>query len=69
MVMSRSCRPTVRAGNADLGQAGAQADLAGDEGRAARRAAVLGVVVGEHHAFLGDAVDVRRLVAHQARCE
>ena len=54
-----------RAGNADLAQAGAQADLAGDEGRAARRAAVLGVVVGEHHAFLGDAVDVRRLVAHQ----
>ena len=54
------------AGRADLGQAGAQAGLAGDERRAARRAAVLRVIVGEHHAFLGDAVDVRRLVAHHA---
>ena len=49
-----------RARQADLGEPGAQAGLAGDEGRAARRAALLGVVVGEHHAFLGDAVDVRR---------
>ena len=39
--------------------------LAGDEGRAAGRAAVLGVVVSEHHAFFGDAIDVRRLVADQ----
>ena len=37
-----------------------------DERRAARRAALLGVGVGEHRAFLGDAVDVRRLVAHDA---
>ena len=50
----------------DLGEARAQGRLAGDEGRAARRAALLGVVVGEHHAFAGDAVDVRRAVAHQA---
>ena len=27
---------------------------------------MLTVVVGEHHAFLGDAVDIGRLVAHQA---
>ena len=33
---------------------------------AAGRAALLGVVVGEHHAFPGDAVDVRRAVAHHA---
>ena len=51
---------------ADLGQAGAQAGLAGDEGGPTGRAALLGIVVGEHHAFLRDAVDVGRLVAHQA---
>ena len=55
-----------RARKADLGKAGAQRALAGDEGGAARRAALLGVVVGEHHAFFGDAVDVRRAVTHQA---
>jgi hypothetical protein len=50
-----------RARQADLGVAGAQTGLAGDERRAARRAALLGVVVGEHHAFARDAIDVRRL--------
>ena len=55
-----------RAGNADLRKAGAQRALAGDERRPPGRAALLGVVVGEHHAFAGDAVDVRRAVAHQA---
>ena len=54
------------AGQADLGQARAQPVLAGDERRPAGGAALLGVVVGEHHAFLGHAVDVGRLVAHQA---
>src|SRR4029077_18439917 len=49
---------------ADLGQAGPQAVLAGDERRPARSAALLRVVVGEHHALLGHAVDVWRLVAH-----
>ena len=34
--------------------------------RAARRATVLRVVVGEHHAFAGDAVDVGGSIAHQA---
>ena len=51
----------------DLGEAGAQRRLAGDEGRPPRRAALLGIVVGEHHAFLGDAVDVGRAVAHEAQ--
>ena len=55
-----------RAGEADLGQAGAQAGLAGNERRPACRAALLGIVIREHHAFLGDAVDVGRLVAHHA---
>ena len=55
-----------RAGNADFRQAGAIDALPGDEGRAARRAGLLAVAIGEHHAFLGDAVDVGRLVAHQA---
>ena len=55
-----------RAGQADLGEAGAQARLAGDERGAARRAALLGIDVGEHHPFAGDAVDIGRLVAHQA---
>src|SRR5436190_706103 len=54
--------------NSDLGHPGAVNRLTCDEGRAARRATVLGVVVREHHAFAGDAVDVRRLVAHQAEC-
>ncbi len=67
MVMSRVLQADRRAGNADLAQAGAQADLPGDEGGAPRRAAVLGIIVREHHAFLGDAVDVGRPVAHDAQ--
>jgi hypothetical protein len=53
-----------RAGHADLGEPGAHRDLPGDERGPAGRAALLGVVVGEHQAFLGQAVDVRGLVAH-----
>ena len=55
----RRCR------DADLRQAGAHHALPGDEGRPAGGAGLLTVAVGEHHAFLGDAVDVGRLVAHQ----
>jgi transposase len=47
-------------------QARAQCRLACDERRASSRAALLGVIVGEPHAFAGDAVDVRRPVAHHA---
>ena len=50
----------LRAGKTDLGEAGAQAALAGDERRAAGGAALLRVRVGEDHAFLGDAVDIGR---------
>ena len=55
-----------RAGNADLREAGAIDALPGDEGRAAGRAGLFAVGIGEQHAFLGDAVDVGRLVAHEA---
>src|SRR5208283_2250612 len=51
----------VGARHADLGQAGADRVLAGDEGGAPGGAALLAVVVGE-----GDAVDVGRAVAHLA---
>ena len=45
---------------------GAERMLAEDERRAARRAALLRVGVGEERAFLRDAVDVGRPVAHDA---
>ena len=47
-------------------QTGAHDALTGDERRAARRAGLLAVAVGEHHAFLGEAIDVGCLVPHQA---
>ena len=55
-----------RARHADLGQAGADRRLPGDERRAAGGAALLAIPVGEQRAFFGDAVDVGRLVAHDA---
>src|SRR6516165_12314745 len=39
--------------------------LTGDERCAPGSAALLGVVIGETHALLGDAVDIGCLVAHQ----
>ena len=55
-----------RAGEAHLGESGADAVLAGEERRAARGARLLAVVVQELDALAADAVDVRGLVAHQA---
>ena len=55
-----------RAGLADRGHAGADRQLAGDEVGAARRAARLGVVVGEQHALGGELVEVRRPPGHHA---
>ena len=49
----------VGAGQADLGEPGAQGVLAGDEGGAAGGAALLAVEVGEADALVGEAVDVR----------
>ena len=66
MVGSSICMPSSAPGQADLGQAGAEHRLAHDERRPAGSAGLLAVVVGEHHAFVGDPVDVGRLVAHQA---
>ena len=55
-----------RAGEAHLGEAGADAMLAGQERGATCRARLLAVVVQELDALAADAVDVGRLVAHQA---
>src|SRR6266481_1782611 len=52
-------KPYRSARKSDLGHPRAVNRLTGDERRTARRATVLGVVVREHHAFAGDAVDVR----------
>jgi hypothetical protein len=59
-------QPDRRGRYPDLGETGAQRRLAGDEGRSSGRAALLGVIVDEHHSFTGDAVDVGGLVAHDA---
>ena len=56
----------LRAGKPDLQQPGAHRALAGDEGGAAGGAGLLAVIVGEDRAFVGDAVDVGRAVAHHA---
>jgi hypothetical protein len=63
---SAGVQADVGARQAHLGQARADRRLAGQEGRAARRAALLGVPVGEQRAFGGDPVDVGRAVAHHA---
>ena len=54
-----------RAGQANLGQTGAIRVLAGDECCPSGGAALLRVIVGEQHAFSGDAVDVGGPVPHQ----
>ena len=51
---------------ADLEKTGAEAGLAGDERGAPGGAGLLRVMVGEDRAFLRDAVDIRRAVAHHA---
>ena len=38
---------------------------AGDKGGTAGRTTLLAVVIREHGAFVGDPVDIRRLVSHQ----
>ena len=54
----------VGAGHADLGEAGANGVLAGDERGAAGGAALLRVVVGERNALVADPVDVGRAIPH-----
>ena len=58
--------PQVRTGNADLRHARAQRRLARDEARAPGGAALVAVVVEEADPLVGDAVDVRRAIAHEA---
>ena len=55
-----------RARHADLGETSTDRRLAGNKRRATGGAALLPVEIGEHRAFLGDAVDVRRPVTHDA---
>src|SRR5262245_56150594 len=54
--------------NADLGETGAQTGLAGDERRSTGGATILRIVVGEQHAFLGDAINIGSLIPHQPVC-
>ncbi len=53
--------PERRARHADLRETGTDRRLAGNKGGATGGATLLPVEIGEHRAFLGDAVDVRRL--------
>jgi hypothetical protein len=53
----------------DFRKPGADRRLSGDEGGAASRAALLGVPVSEQRAFLGDTIDVRGPVSHDAHVE
>jgi hypothetical protein len=55
-----------RGRNADLRQAGAEPALPGKKRRTASGARLLAVGVGEPHTLVGDPVDIRRPVAHQA---
>ena len=66
MVQASAGVPILAPGLADRGHAGADGQFAGDEVRPARRAACLGVVVGEQHAFFGELVEVRRPPGHHA---
>src|SRR5262249_29118015 len=50
----------------DFGQASPQRCLSGDKARSSGSATLFCIIVGEHRAFARKAVDVRRLVAHQA---
>ena len=61
-------QPQIRPRHPDLAQAGAKHALPGDERGTAGGAALLGVVIGERHAFIGNPVDVRGAIAHHAFC-
>ena len=56
----------LRSGQTDFQEAGAERRLARDESGPSRGAALLTIGIGEHSAFLGEAVDVGSLVAHHA---
>src|SRR5512143_2788756 len=52
----------------DPAQSGAKDALAGDERRPTGCAALLRIIIGEEHAFLRYAINIRRAVAHQPPC-
>src|SRR5262245_51074904 len=62
-------QPHHGARHPDFGQAGAERVLTADERGASGGAALLAIPVSERHAFVGDAIDVRRPVAHAAAAE
>src|SRR5262249_56803165 len=64
----RIVRPQTNIGawHPDLGQAGADRILAGDERSASGGAALLAVVIGEGRTFVADAVDVGGAIRHLA---
>jgi hypothetical protein len=55
-----------RTGHSDFGQTSAERVLTRDECCATCGTALLAVVVGEGAAFLGNAIDIRGLIAHHA---
>src|SRR6516225_12104381 len=55
-----------RARQAYLGQPGTDRRLSRDEGGPTGCTALLAIPVGEHRAFFGDSIDVRRAVAHDS---
>ena len=59
-------QPFLGSRQSNLQKAGAHRALAGDERGAAGGAGLLTVIVGEDRAFVGDAIDVGRAVAHHA---
>ena len=59
--------PQRRAGNADGSHAGANRVLTSNERRTPGGTARVRVVIGEQHALLGDAIDVRRVAHHAVR--
>src|SRR5690606_877416 len=73
LILQRACDGQRLLGHADrsagkshLGETGAKHALPGDERRAAGGAGLFTVAVDEHHALVGDAVDVGRAIAHEA---
>src|SRR5262249_16714892 len=67
----RNCRvfflqSQCRGRQTNFGHATAQTRLAGNEGSPPSRATLLGVIVSEQHSFICDAVNIGRVVAHQA---
>src|SRR5439155_20751871 len=62
-------KPHACARHSDLRQAGANRVLTANEAGTSGRAALLGIIIGEGHAFFGDSVDVGRAIAHHAPAE